>query len=416
MCCLQVRVRQAPAQPRGAAGLGERVPRRPFLPVQPTETERSGRPVRASPNAIANESLTAARHAHLRYMSDSGPGIRRRRVGRSFSYTLPTGERVRDPELQAWIRSIAIPPAWTDVWISPVRNGHLLATGRDARGRKQFRYHPRWREVRDATKFARMVAFGERLPALRKRVDADLARPGLPRERVLAIAVRLLELTLMRVGNEEYARLDHSFGLTTLRRGQVNVAGTHIRFQFRGKSGKVHDVGLTDRRLAGLIRRLEELPGQDLFSCTDRSGVSRTIDSSDVNDYLRDITGEDITAKDFRTWAGTVLAFEALSASGRQPSDAAARRSVVTAIKAVACCLGNTPAVARRSYIDPQVIDAYLDGSLVAGRPDGAASKVDYTESEARSSRCSAAGRRPRIVRPIPAARRPRFTTFASRA
>ena len=356
--------------------------------------------MKAVPPVPASESVEAARHAHLRYVSDTDPGIRRRRIGQSFSYTLPTGELVRDPELRGWIKSIAIPPAWTDVWISPVRNGHILATGRDARGRKQYRYHPRWREVRDATKFARMVAFGERLPALRKRVDADLARPGLPRERVLALAVRLLELTLMRVGNEEYARLDDSFGLTTLRRGQVHVEGTSIRFHFRGKSGKVHDVGLTDRRLAALIRRLEELPGQELFNCVDGAGESRSVDSSDVNDYLRDITGEDITAKDFRTWAGTVLAFEALSSSERQPSDAAARRTVVAAIKTVAGCSWGirlpSPGGATSTRRSSTPISAEASRRGGQAGPQG---RRTTRSPRPRSSPCSGAGRRRRSQR-----------------
>jgi len=240
----------------------------------------------------------------------------------------------------------------------------MLATGRDARGRKQYRYHPRWHEVRDETKYTRMIAFGEVLPQIRERVDADLARAGLPRERVLAAVVRLLELTFIRVGNEEYARQNGSFGLTTLRNRHVSVDRTSIRFRFRGKSGKVHEVGLRDRRLAALIRRVQALPGQELFEYLDEAGDVQTISSDDVNAYLRDVSEEDITAKDFRTWAGTVLTFRALCALDPVSSDAEAKRNIVGAIKSVAQILGNTPAVCRRSYVHPGVLDAYLESSL----------------------------------------------------
>jgi DNA topoisomerase-1 len=272
----------------------------------------------------------------------------------------------------AWIRSIAIPPAWTDVWISPVRNGHLLATGRDARGRKQYRYHPRWREIRDDTKYGHLLAFGQLLPRIRERVDADLGRPGLPREKVLAAIVRLLELTFIRVGNEEYARLNRSFGLTTLRARHVRVDGTRVRFRFRGKSGVPHEVGLRDRRLAALIRRIQELPGQELFEYPDGDTVQR-IDSDDVNAYLREAAGEDVTAKDFRTWAGTVLAFRALRDVPGATSEAHARRVVAAAIRGVAERLGNTPAVCRKAYVHPGIVDAYLEGALRASAEDPAA-------------------------------------------
>jgi DNA topoisomerase-1 len=315
--------------------------------------------------------VAAARFAGLRYVSDEGPGITRQRAGRSFSYRSPTGERLKDPAKLQWIRGLAVPPAWTEVWISPWTNGHVLATGRDARHRKQYRYHPGWREVRDATKYQHMIEFGELLPRIRDRVDADLARSGVPREKVIAAVVRLLELTRIRVGNEEYARLNRSFGLTTLRNRHANVAGTTIRFRFRGKAGKVHEVGVRDRRLAALIRRVQELPGQDLFEYVDSDGAVQSIGSDDVNDYLRTITGTDFTAKDFRTWAGTVLAFQALSGLMPAASESEARKRVVEAIKSVAGALRNTPAVCRSSYVHPGVIDAYLHGSLPDHLPEG---------------------------------------------
>jgi len=306
----------------------------------------------------------AAREAGLRYSSDDRPGIERRRCGRGFSYRAFDGSLVRDAETRARIRSLAIPPAWTDVWISPDASGHLQATGRDSRGRKQHRYHPAFRERREHAKFDRMIAFARLLPAIRDRVDDDLARPGLPREKVLAAVVRLLELTLIRVGNEEYARLNRSFGLTTLRGRHARVQGGSMRFRFRGKSGKVHQVTLRDRRLATVVGRCQELPGQDLFQYRDADGGARSVRSDDVNAYLREITGEDITAKDFRTWAGTVLAYRALRALQPGETDHETRRNVVEAMRRTAEHLGNTPAVTRRSYVHPSLLQAYLDGAL----------------------------------------------------
>jgi DNA topoisomerase-1 len=265
----------------------------------------------------------------------------------------------------AWIKSLAIPPAWTDVWICTSRRGHLQATGRDARGRKQYRYHPDWRAVRDEAKYGRMIAFGQALPAIRRRVDADLRRQGLPRERVLAAVVRLLEKTRLRVGNEEYARDNRSYGLTTLRDHHAEVGSTRIRFRFRSKGGKVSDVELSDARLARIVARCQELPGQELFAYLDAEGEVRSIGSADVNDYLRDITGQDFTAKDFRTWSGTVLAAWALKELQTVDTEAQAKRNVVRAVERVAEWLGNTPAVSRRSYIHPAVIDAYLEGDVV---------------------------------------------------
>jgi DNA topoisomerase-1 len=307
----------------------------------------------------------SAEEAGLRYVSDAMPGIGRRRAGRGFSYTGVDGKRLTDKRVLARIKSLAIPPAWTDVWICPIARGHLQATGRDARGRKQYRYHPRWRAVRDEVKYERMIAFGQALPRIRQRVEEDLALPGLPRQRVLAAVVRLLEKTGVRVGNEEYARENRSFGLTTLRNHHADVGSRRIRFRFRGKGGKEHEVELSDRRLARIVSRCQDLPGQALFTYLDDDGQPRTVDSADVNDYLREISGEEFTAKDFRTWSGTVLAAWALAELQEFDSEAQAKKNVVRAVEAVAERLGNTPAVSRASYVHPSVIDAYLDGDVV---------------------------------------------------
>jgi DNA topoisomerase-1 len=307
----------------------------------------------------------SAKAAGLRYVCDDAPGIERRRSGKAFRYVLSDGSAVRDRATLARIRALAIPPAWTQVWICPRDDGHLQATGRDAKMRKQYRYHRRWREVRDESKYGRMLAFSRLLPRIRRRVAMDLARPGLPREKVLATVVRLLETTRMRVGNEEYARENDSFGLTTLRERQVSVRGAKLKFRFRGKSGVEHDIRLTDARLARIVRRMHDLPGEELFRYVDEEGVAHRIESADVNAYLRDITGEDVTSKDFRTWAGTVLALRALRALEHQ-SEAEAKRNVVQAIESVAKALGNTKAVCRKCYVHPAVIDSYLQGSLRA--------------------------------------------------
>ncbi|HET7169798.1 MAG TPA: hypothetical protein VFI69_11420 [Candidatus Limnocylindrales bacterium] len=306
----------------------------------------------------------AARAAGLRYTTDARPGFTRRRAGRGFAYLDIDGRPIRDPEVRARIAALAIPPAWTDVWISPSPNGHLQASGRDARGRKQYRYHADWSRRRGADKFDRMLAFAKALPAIRARCEADLARPGLPREKVVAAIVRLLETTLIRVGNEAYARENRSFGLTTLRTRHARIEGTAIRFRFRGKSGLLHEVGLRDRRLAALVRRCQELPGQELFQYLDDDGVPRDVASDDVNDYLREASGGDFTAKDFRTWAGTVLAYRALRALQPEDHAPAAKRNVVEAIRTTADRLGNTPAVARGSYVHPAILEAYLEGTL----------------------------------------------------
>jgi DNA topoisomerase-1 len=306
-----------------------------------------------------------ARTARLRYVSDVGPGNTRRRVGKHFSYIGTNGRPVRKADEVTRIRSLAIPPAWTDVWICPFANGHIKATGRDAKGRKQYRYHPRWREVRDENKFGRMLAFGRTLPSIRARVHKDLSKPGLPREKVLAALLRLLETTLIRVGNEEYARKNGSFGLTTMKDRHVDINRSNVRFGFFGKGRKRHEIDLNDRRLARVVKRCRDIPGQELFQYIDEEGNRRSIDSSDVNDYLREISGEEFTAKDFRTWVGTVLAAYALHELEACDSDTQAKKNVVRAIEAVSERLGNTAAICRKCYVHPEVIDAYMDGSLI---------------------------------------------------
>jgi len=317
-------------------------------------------------DALTPPAEDCARHAGLRYVRDAEPGIARRGQGGSFRYVTAQGRAVRDGETLARIRSLVIPPAWRDVWICPRSDGHLQATGRDARGRKQYRYHPRWRHVRDETKYGRMAAFARALPRIRARVSRDLARRGLPREKALAVAVRLLETTLIRIGNSEYARANSSFGLTTLRERQVRVDGATLRFRFRGKSGVQHEVAHTDRRVAAIVRRMQDLPGEEIFQYLDESGATRCIESADVNAYLREIAGDDFTSKDFRTWAGTLLAASALHGLGPARSQAEVKRNIVTAIEAVSRLLGNTRAVCRKCYVHPIVLDAYGDGRLAS--------------------------------------------------
>jgi DNA topoisomerase I len=306
----------------------------------------------------------AAREAGLRYVSDEQPGIGRRRVGKGFSYRAPQGGAVRDAATLKRIRALAIPPAWTQVWICPHANGHIQATGRDLKGRKQYRYHAQWRAVRDSTKYERLCEFARMLPAIRGRVAQDMARPGLPREKVLATVVHLLETTLIRVGNDDYARTNDSYGLTTLQDHHVEIDGTALRFAFKGKSGREWNVGLKDRRVARIVRACQDLPGQELFQYRDQDGTVRDVTSADVNGYLREISGEDITAKDFRTWAGTVLAALALREFERVDSQAAAKRNIRAAIARVAARLGNTPTICRQCYIHPAILDRYLEGPL----------------------------------------------------
>ena len=307
----------------------------------------------------------SAEEAGLRYVTDAMPGVSRRRAGKRWAYIGPDGARITDADRIAWFDRLAIPPAWTDVWISPVRRGHIQATGRDARGRKQYRYHPRWREIRDEAKYGRLIDFARALPRIRRRTDRDLRRRGLPREKVLALVVRLLEETLIRVGNDEYARANRSYGLATLRDRHVRVHGSEVRFSFRGKAGKEHEVSLRDRRLARLVKQCQEIPGQELFQYYDADGRRVDVTSGDVNDYLRDTSGEDFTAKDFRTWAGTVAAAMALQEFLEIDDDAGRKKAIVSAIERVAEQLGNTPSVCRSCYVHPEVLDRYLDGTIV---------------------------------------------------
>lgn len=337
-------------------------------PARVEAEPRGGRPTPPCPCVRVPPEASAAQ-AGLRYVTDEGPGIRRRRAGKGFVYLTPAGAPVRDRAELARIAALRIPPAWTAVWICPAHDGHIQATGRDARGRKQYRYHARFREVRDETKYHRVLAFGAALPALRRRVDEDLARPGLPREKVLATVVRLLERTLIRVGNDEYARANASYGLTTMRDEHVQVTGEAVHFSFRGKSGREHTVDLRDRRLARIVKCCQDLPGEELFQYLDRDGQKHAIHSGDVNEYLRAATGQELTAKDFRTWAGTMLAAEELAALGQPPSATHAKRHILRAIDSVAARLGNTRTVCRRCYIHPVILDAYAAGILPGSPP-----------------------------------------------
>jgi DNA topoisomerase-1 len=327
---------------------------------------------------VRPEPEVSARRAGLRYTTDDRPGITRRRSGRGFSYRGADGQPIHDRSTLTRIRSLAVPPAWTEVWICPYPNGHLQATGRDARGRKQYRYHPGWRARRDDSKFERIVAFATLLPRVRRRCDRDLARRGLSREKVLAAVVRLLELTLIRVGNDEYARLNRSFGLATMKDRHADVRGSTIRFRFRGKSGRRHEVDIRDRRLAAIVRRCQELPGQELFQYIDGDGQTHDVTSDDVNDYLREMTEADITTRDFRIWAGTVMAYRAIRALDHGDETRSVRQTVIEAIRISAGALGNTAAVARGSYVHPALLEAYRDGRFEPpstarhhSRPDG---------------------------------------------
>ena len=328
----------------------------------------------------------SAKEAGLRYTSDSRPGIRRLGRAGAFRYVASDGRTIRDREVLRRIKSLVIPPAWTDVWICPDPRGHLQAVGRDARRRKQYRYHPRWREVRDDTKYHRMIGFARALPLIRRRTSEDLRSTKLTREKVLALVVQLLEKTLIRVGNDEYARENNSFGLTTLRDGHVDVSGPRVRFSFRGKSGVEHDIDLDDRRLARAIKACRDIPGYDLFQYYDEAGERHPVSSDDVNAYLKEITGQDYTSKDFRTWAGTVLAAQMLKEFEKVDSDAKAKKNIVSAVEAVAKRLGNTKAVCRKCYIHPAIFDAYLDGSMVRTIADrarrAARHAADFTEAE----------------------------------
>ncbi|HEV1997579.1 MAG TPA: DNA topoisomerase IB, partial [Candidatus Dormibacteraeota bacterium] len=306
----------------------------------------------------------SAEAAGLHYVSDADPGIRRRKAGKGFRYSWPDGTPVKDPATIKRIQVLAIPPAYTDVWICRDPDGHLQAVGRDDRDRKQYRYHEEWRTVRDAVKFHRMLAFGEALPRIREQVSADLRKRGLPREKVVATVVAMLEQTLIRVGNEQYRQQNQSYGVTTLRNRHVSIRGGTARLRFKGKSGKQHDVQVDDPRLVKVVRQCLDIPGQELFQWMDDDGQSHPVGSDDVNAYVKEVTGDEFTAKDFRTWAGTVLAGRLLRATGPVASERAAQTEISRVIKQVAEQLRNTPAVCRKSYVHPAVIDAYVGGFI----------------------------------------------------
>jgi DNA topoisomerase-1 len=318
-------------------------------------------PLKSVPNSDA---LRSAKDAGLHYVADTRPGIRREKGPLGFKYIGTNGRVIRDKAAITRINKLAVPPAWTDVWICPNPRGHLQATGRDAKGRKQYRYHHEWRASRDETKYDRMIAFAEALPKIRQRTHADLGRPGLPCEKVLATVVQLLEKSLIRVGNDEYAKENRSYGLTTMRNSHAKVRGNKVKFVFKGKSGVKHTVDIDDRRLARVVRACQDLPGQELFEYIDGKGKRHDVGSGEVNEYLKQITGCDFTAKDFRTWAGTVLACRALHEFEEFESQAQAKKNVVKAIEAVAGVLGNTRTVCRKSYIHPAVLEAYMDGTM----------------------------------------------------
>lgn len=336
--------------------------------------------------SAAEEPEQAAREAGLRYLLDDAAGITRKRSGKGFSYNDPGGGLIRDAAERDRLNALAIPPAWTDVWISPRADAHLLATGRDSEGRKQYRYHPDWRAIRDEAKYARLIPFARALPRIRERVDEHLATSGLPREKVLAAVVRLLELSLIRVGNEQYVRSNDSYGLTTMRDRHVEVDGPTIRFEFRGKGGKRHEVDVRDRRLARIVRQCRDVPGYELFQYYDESGEKRAIGSGEVNEYLQEISGEEFTAKDFRTWAGTLHATAALLECKPCESEQDGRIRINECAGIVAERLGNTPAICKSCYIHPVVFERYLDGTL-AGLLDGGAAKRPKVEGLAAEER-----------------------------
>ncbi len=323
---------------------------------------------------VAADPLGSAKAAHLRYVTGDGPGIVRKRQGKGFIYIGPDAKPVRDKATLERIRSLVIPPAWENVWICPTENGHIQAVGRDARGRKQYRYHARYREVRDEAKYGRLLAFGAALPKIREQVENDLRLPGLPKRKVLAAIVRLLDETCIRIGNEEYAKANKSFGLTTLRDRHADIRGESLRFHFRGKSNQEHDITLRDRRLARIVKQCQDLPGQELFQYELENGDPEKIDSADVNEYLREITQQDFSAKDFRTWHGTGHMAQQLAALGPASSDTETKRNIVQAVKETAKHLGNRPAACRKYYIHPAVFESYTEQTIFAviskARPD----------------------------------------------
>jgi DNA topoisomerase-1 len=352
----------------------------------PRSTNKTARPM--PPAEIVTDPTQSAKAAGLRYVYDSKPGIRRHRRGTNFYYSDSSGATIKDKETLARIKSLVIPPAWNDVWICQNPDGHLQATGRDARGRKQSRYHPRWREVRDEVKYERMMLFGDALPAIRKQVEHDLTLPGLQRKKILATIVRLMEMTFIRVGNMEYARENQSYGLTTMRSRHVTVKGSTLTFNFKGKSGVQHTIDVSDRRMAKIVKTCRDIPGYELFQYLDDDGNRHAVDSTDVNDYLSAITDQHFTAKDFRTWAGTVLTCVMLLEFEAYESATQAKKNVIQAIKSVAKLLGNTPSVCRKCYVHPAVLDSYLSGAMIEtikqlGETKGATSASALRHDEA---------------------------------
>jgi DNA topoisomerase I len=323
--------------------------------------------VASSDSATIIDPKDAAQSAGLRYVADAQPGLRRRKSGNGFTYLTSSGTKLVESRALMRIKALAIPPAWTDVWICPFADGHVQATGRDARGRKQYLYHARFREVRETTKYEHVVAFAEALPALRETVGEHMALRGLPRNKVLATVVHLLETTLIRIGSDDYARENNSYGLTTLKNRHVAIQGAEVRFRFMGKSGKQWSLTVKDRRVANIMKACQELPGQELLEYLDEEGKTQDVTSTDVNAYLKEITGKDITTKDFRTWAGTVLAAMTLTEMQQFDSTAQAKRNLRAAVKRVAACLGNTPAICRKCYVHPDIVSCYLAGILASG-------------------------------------------------
>src|ERR1700693_1826644 len=335
---------------------------------------------------LVAEAMEAAEEAGLRYINDDRPGYTRKTKGDDFEYLDAEGKPISDEQRLLRIKRLAIPPAWTKVWICPSANGHIQATGRDARKRKQYLYHERWREVRDENKYDRIITFGKALPKIRRRVAKDLKLSGLPRNKVLATVVQLLESTSIRIGNEEYARENKSFGLTTMKDRHVEVQGSKLRFRFRGTSGKDHEVDVTDRRIAGIVSKLQDLPGQDLFQYVGDDGEIRDVTSQDVNEYLREITGEDFSAKDFRTWAGTVLTAIALNAQERFENNKQAKANIKAAISAVAQILGNTPAICRKCYVHPAIFESYFSRQSIDGLKQMTEETLEKENVDLRSS------------------------------
>jgi DNA topoisomerase-1 len=336
----------------------------------------------ACTNASAVDPEVCAKTAGLIYVSPESPGIERKRAGKGFRFTASDGSPLTDKLTLARIKRLAIPPAWTKVWICTNENGHLQAVGYDDRGRKQYRYHARWREVRDETKYNSMVEFARVLPRIRRTVESHLKLPGLPREKVLATVIKILETGLIRVGNEEYARSNKSFGITTLKDRHARVNGSTIHLQFRGKSGKDHALKINDKRLARIVANCQAIPGQELFQYIDDAGEARDVTSSDVNDYIKEITQSGFTAKDFRTWRGTVLAATTLACHANFKTKKEAKKKLLDAITSVAQHLGNTPAICRKCYIHPYIINSYLEGSLALENADASRKVRGLNESE----------------------------------